>query len=305
MAAKGLVITPQGLPFNAAHWFSQHFIHLECRIDVPGGPVDAPWAISGFVIEVAGEVFLVTAGHCLAKVEEYRERGCTVKGWHLDDAAWISDRHTGLGVTAFETARYNGICPFLYDEAVKGHIHDDNLGADYGIVHLRTMYRLQLLANRIVPLGADSWPTKRRNFERFWLLGIPEETVAVQGEVWMDKTIRLLELDPLAQEQAPEHMRKAFPRQFYKIIDGMDDPNEPLDSIVGMSGGPVFAAREINDEMRYWLVGIQSGWDSTSRVVAVCPVDHRLFRVAQTTVKTLLSPNKECPDERVMLKAFV
>jgi hypothetical protein len=39
-----------------------------------------------------------------------------------------------------------------------------------------------------------------------------------------------------------------------------------------MSGGPIFGLKEVDGKQRYWVIGIQSSWYPTSRVVSFCPL---------------------------------
>jgi hypothetical protein len=137
MAAKGLVIPRQERPFcfDAVRWFARHFVHLQCECVVPGeNGGSQPFGISGFVVEVDGEWFLITAGHCLEDVRELESKGCVFRQWHLDDSMGIGARHSNIG-------------PFAFDAALKGGLHDETLGIDYGLIHLREMYRLLMQAN--------------------------------------------------------------------------------------------------------------------------------------------------------------
>jgi hypothetical protein len=44
-----------------------------------------------------------------------------------------------------------------------------------------------------------------------------------------------------------------------------------VDDIDGMSGGPIFTLKNVGNEWRYFVIGIQSGWYPDSRVIAACP----------------------------------
>ena len=39
----------------------------------------------------------------------------------------------------------------------------------------------------------------------------------------------------------------------------------------GMSGGPVVGIRRFEGGTKYWPIGIQSGWQKSSRILTVCP----------------------------------
>lgn len=59
-------------------------------------------------------------------------------------------------------------------------------------------------------------------------------------------------------------------RQFYAklLVDETD-----LKSIDGMSGGPILGFRRREDgNGLYWIVGLQSSWLPTSRIVCACPL---------------------------------
>lgn len=88
-------------------------------------------------------------------------------------------------------------------------------------------------------------------------------------------------LDPVAPAQAPEVLRKGrIPRAFFRIMEGLDDIESHIQDIGGMSGGPVFGASKTDGEYRYWLVGLQSSWEPSSRVIATVGVHltHRVLR---------------------------
>jgi hypothetical protein len=58
--------------------------------------------------------------------------------------------------------------------------------------------------------------------------------------------------------------------QFYAklLVDETD-----LKSIDGMSGGPILGFRRREDgNGLYWIVGLQSSWLPTSRIVCACPL---------------------------------
>jgi hypothetical protein len=58
----------------------------------------------------------------------------------------------------------------------------------------------------------------------------------------------------------------------YKRFVGQIIPELPIDSIEGMSGGPIFGFRYKDSELRYWIVALQSSWYQSSRVIFGCPL---------------------------------
>jgi hypothetical protein len=70
----------------------------------------------------------------------------------------------------------------------------------------------------------------------------------------------------------PEELRQSHSR-FYGRLD--IDENAPLweqigGNIEGMSGGPVLGISHGADGLRYWVIGIQSGWLRSQRIIAAC-----------------------------------
>jgi hypothetical protein len=143
-------------------------------------------------------------------------------------------------------------------------------------------------------LNRDAWPTRRRRFEKFWLLGVPQMTIKVGPHPAMfQKGVRLMELETPGVEELPDEMKKPFLRHFFRIISGLDDVDPPIDDLGGMSGGPIFAARDVQGEKRYWLVGVQSTWRRDIRVVAACSVDQRFARVLRRSVRLILRSKQQ------------
>ncbi|MBI3911277.1 MAG: hypothetical protein HY320_10130 [Armatimonadetes bacterium] len=259
-------------PFDAVRWFARHFVHLPCRyLSVPetGAPIEEhPWGISGFVVEVQGEWFLVTAGHCLTEVDDARRKGVVFPHWDLDDAASMG-------------ARYNQVGPFAFDNAIKGRAYDESTGMDYGVIHLREVYRPQMRANGIIPLKAEHCQ-EPGGYDRFFLLGVPQETITTGPHpARMAKGLRLVDIVPVRRDEVPEDMRaKPWPRVFYRVISGLEDVAPPVKSLKGMSGGPIFAVKEVDGRQYYWLVGVQSGFHQQEAIISTCPVD-RLHSVLE------------------------
>jgi hypothetical protein len=58
-------------------------------------------------------------------------------------------------------------------------------------------------------------------------------------------------------------------------VAGFEAPNDMwfgLQSIVGMSGCPIFAFRNENGVWRGWIAAVQSRWDKDSKTIYGCPI---------------------------------
>ena len=111
-----------------------------------------------------------------------------------------------------------------------------------------------------------------------FLVGFPRQArnVAVSsfradGNVAVEIGAPLLPVYQVAEP--PNVLRSKFERFYAKVpitrgkVDGED---VILDDIDGMSGGPIFAVKEIDGRFRYWAIAVQSGWARQSRVLAAC-----------------------------------
>jgi hypothetical protein len=75
----------------------------------------------------------------------------------------------------------------------------------------------------------------------------------------------------LAEElNPPEVLLKPFPRFYAKILTPENSPDWQAmgRDIRGMSGGPIIGVLRDDFGLRYWVIGIQSGWVDTRRVIA-------------------------------------
>ena len=92
------------------------------------------------------------------------------------------------------------------------------------------------------------------------------ETVDYDGDSVISAKVLVLALSPADSPVAPNEKDA---NRFYAELLG--DSQDAVESVVGMSGSPVFALRSINDVWHYSVIGVQSGWFSGSRVLFACP----------------------------------
>jgi hypothetical protein len=58
-------------------------------------------------------------------------------------------------------------------------------------------------------------------------------------------------------------------RLYAKIVDNPAQGPQ-VKNIAGMSGGPIFGGRMMEEGFQYWLVGVQSSWYPSIRTVSFC-----------------------------------
>jgi len=219
-----------------------------------------PCFCSAFVMESRGFWFLVTAGHVLDGVEEERKQGIEHASFRLFDGwgAEAVDRH---------------YVPFDYENAPKHRIHEE--GLDYGLVLLGPNAVANMQANNVVPVSEAHyekiWPER---FDGYAIVGTPAATVELKRHGERSTLLRhsVVIIQVAAEPNPPAELIQPQDR-FYGRIATPEDSSEWQaigGDIRGMSGGPILGVRRDDKGLHYWVVGIQSGWLESKRIIAAC-----------------------------------
>jgi len=80
-----------------------------------------------------------------------------------------------------------------------------------------------------------------------------------------------IKLIPVRVCDAPATAIPQHPDKVFAEFAEADNPITPSD-LAGMSGSPVFGMRRVEGTLKYWLVGIQSGWFERSRKLTIYPI---------------------------------
>jgi hypothetical protein len=211
--------------------------------------ISTPFVVTTFVLSVKGQWFLVTAGHCLQKVDEYKKEGFSLYQCFLMDSM-------GTGAKHFE--------PLIFTyEGTKPEYVPDSRELDYGIIPLSAYYQGLLSANNISPLDEEVWRIQPKAPESFALLGVPDEYIQRdENDVGIITALNWIE-----ECQKPED----FPETKLPLFYGKIALHSHQRSVRGMSGGPIFAFEQVNGRYRYWLKALQSSWRVQSEIVIGCP----------------------------------
>lgn len=214
-------------------------------------------ACSGTLIEIHGQVFYLTAGHVLKKIEEqlWGNQNVEIPAVRLVDNFGLGPGHLSIPFDLAGT-------PLFY-------IDDEADGLDFGVIHLRSYYVRLLAKGGVIALDEQRWRYQHRvEFQRYEILGLPAEStsgcLSSSGVGLVTPTmfpVRRLEALP---EDAKETTYQRFVGQIV--------PELPIDSIEGMSGGPIFGFRYKDSELRYWVVALQSSWYRSRRIIFGCPL---------------------------------
>lgn len=231
----------------------KHFVTLSC-VQQPSGGEDHVHVFSGFVVEIAGEWLYITAGHILRAIREATQKGSVFDVWRLGDQT--------AGYKFQDTA-----VPYAFDIDQWCVLEDESLGLDYAAVHIGGLYRRQLEAGGVVPFGPDSWSDHTVPHDHWALIGVPSESVTYDGRTIITAKIVVA---PLIETGPPLLAEGKAMNQFYaKLALDSDGVATDLD---GMSGGPIAMLKYVDNRWKYSIIGVQSSWYRSLRIIAACPI---------------------------------
>lgn len=231
----------------------KHFVTLSCVQQLPAGSSENTLVFSGFVVDVSGEWFYVTAGHILRDLRAALAAGSSFSIWRLDDQT-AGNRFNGKAV------------PYDFDIETWLVFDDRKTGLDYAAVHLGDFYRRQLEAGGVAAIARNAWSDHLTEHDYWALIGIPSETVAYDGKTSI--TARVV-LSPLIPADEPVLAGDRAQNQFY--ARPKDSSEQFWKDADGLSGAPVFTLKKVGAQWMYAVIGVQSAWYETSKTLAICP----------------------------------
>ena len=235
-------------------FFGRHLVALFVTFQYEGEDKQRFSAFSGTLIQIQNTVFLLTAGHVLRNLEAARANAKV----EITSAA-LAD--------IFGMQRVSDIpIPFDFKNADLLYVDIEEEGLDFGVIPLREYYVGLLAKNGVIALAEQNWIHQSNvNFDAYVMLGLPEEfssdEIDESGNCMVSPTMfRVHRLDP----PPPGTQLTTHPR----FVAKLDDEN-PIKSVVGMSGGPIFGFSLV-EPVRYWVVALQSSWNPKTRIVYGC-----------------------------------
>jgi hypothetical protein len=246
----------------------KHFVSLSC-VQHPLKGMPKILVFSGFVIEILGEWYYVTAGHILRDIQAAIGAGSKFNVWRLGD-------QTAGGRFKSSTI------PYEFDESVWLIVEDSERGPDYATVHLGGIYRRPLEAGGVEALGKDAWIDHLTESDHWALIGIPSESVTYDGKSVI--TARLL-LVPLVPADQPSGASTKSENQFYAKPVG--ESEQHFKNADGLSGGPVFSLKKVDHQWLYCVMGVQSAWYPSSRTLAICQIESFAIYVKEIVADAL------------------
>jgi len=203
---------------------------------------------------------LATAGHVIQELDTliadpgvHIEGACLLDGWSIGAV-----NHDPI--------------PFDLVGAPRVFIHDDADGLDFGFIRIRPYYQRLLETNGIEAVDEQRWRNLHQvRFSHYGVLGIPEERVTKNlrtagGETQVSSTADPFYIPVTWVDDAPdEFLNTTCPRFIGRLPDVL-----PIESVVGMSGGPIFGFWVENGSTKYCILAIQSAWRKDHRIIFGC-----------------------------------
>jgi len=229
----------------------RHVVSLSCVQRLPETNQENILVFSGFLVKVGDAWFFVTSGHILRDIRKAIYSGVEFDVWRIDDQT-AGNKFRGIAI------------PYAFDIDQWHVIYDEEIGLDYAAVTLNPLYCQQLEAGNAMPIGKMAWGDQFAEHDHWVLIGIPSETVRYDQEtIITGRTVMI----PLDRTEKPENVGHKAENKFYAHLKNMGD----VKNIEGMSGGPLFAIKKIKGEWKYKVIGVQSSWYRSIRIIAACP----------------------------------
>ena len=142
---------------------------------------------------------------------------------------------------------------------------------------LSAHFRSLLEANNIQPLNEEVWKKQPAKIDFYVLLGVPNQLTNLEIDK-IEFTTTLHRIDAL--DNKPE----GFPDTDFPLFYGNIVLGDSMTDIEGMSGGPILGFyRNERNELKYWLIALQSTWLKQSKIIKACPT-----RLLGTYLETLI-----------------
>jgi hypothetical protein len=233
----------------------KHILSLNISYLIDGVPKIC-W-ISGFLIYTKKLLIWITAGHVLKSLEELLQ----------------NKKINGIKTRWFDNCIKKDADFIPCDYSGLNKIPVDIEGYDFGIIILPKIYADPILSiKENQPLTEAHWKLNGGfKAEGYYLVGLPEEftkfdkTNNSSGKLKVRAFSTLVSV-PLTEEDQSIHQSDGdfwrHENNFYGQVHSIqNDDNSLLTDISGMSGGPIFGIRRINEKnFEYRIIAIQCSW---------------------------------------------
>ncbi len=243
-------------------FFGRHLVSLAGiwgSVDSSGNQsgIDYFYNYSGFIYSYRNKWFWITAGHALEGLDiSLNQNKIKLRSCYLVDTYGPNPKSIDP-------------IPFCYEKSKRFYYFDENMGLDFGLIHLRPYYCGLLKTNSIVPLSEENriYPPDIE-LDEFILLGLPISYNEIVAPITNHSSRMVVNVHPtiIRLEELIDYDQKT---KFYRFVGKIS--NDLNIDITGMSGGPIIGFSR-NHPDRYWIVAVQSSWLPESKVIFGCPV---------------------------------
>jgi len=216
------------------------------------------FCFSGFIVDLNGDWYWTTAGHCLKEFDKSLKNGDLT-------ASSISF----LDYFGMDSSDDHPI-PYPYEPGCATFLDSPEDGLDYGLIKIPPLTQLAFEKNKIRPVCEANWASiSELTFTAYKMLGIPSHLV---DEIPIGDDIRALFPNALL------HVHRISPADVPTISNdewfvGKLADESTISNIEGMSGGPIMGFRQIGTgQWVYHVIAIQSRWLPNSRIVLGCSI---------------------------------
>ena len=245
---------------SATSFMGRHFVGLACTyesLNSDGSVFHRGTAFfSGFIVDFLGRWYWAGAGHCLQKLDRGVDQGKLriISGNYID-------------YLGFEAEHFHPY-PYVYTPGDGLYLYRPTLGIDFALIPLDGLMQASFQANRVMPVGRENWIHQHRlDFSFYRMLGIPECRIVTEAPSEKAGGVGI-GLAMLAIEELSEAPDDDHPGMFV----GRIHPEASIETIEGMSGGPIYGFRfDEQGGLRYHVVAVQSSWLPQQRIVFACP----------------------------------
>jgi hypothetical protein len=246
----------------------KHFVFLSGRVHRSGVKEPAKlFHASGFVVEVEEHWFFVTAGHVINAINELEQSGYAFDSWMLEDKSAGHDFPFGV--------------PITFDPRLWIVFEIESRGLDYAAFPLIDLWVQALRVGGVRAIDETTWlPIPIEECKDWLLVGIPRESITHAAGRFTLK----LTLIPVLPAEPPYGAESKEPNRYYAKIKDGPDGHLRIEDVDGMSGGPIFGTKLIEGRLKYWAIGVQSGFFEKSRIISFCPLAGFLLELKNVIV---------------------
>lgn len=255
------------------------FVSLDKKGNGVGDP--ATHTYSGFFIKVDGHWFFVTAGHVFIREDgDTDEHGNQLLGLQQAIAKKLI-RIVGCSLIDYIGENATTPTPTIldYDSVLENtvFINQSAFGLDFAFMPLRELYVKGVSASGVIPFEEPNWQPVETAMSHY-VVGFPDElkTQLPYSDGHIKGLLELRGFEVTKCDLPPSIPVPSYPFFAAKLVD------TGLISAVGLSGSPIIAVNVLvaQKQTTYTLVGIDSGWHKSERIIVGCPMYYvvALFR---------------------------